>query len=214
MTSEVSICNMALSRNRVTQRIASLSDPNERARVCNLWYTQCRDELLSQFPWAFAMRNVALAELTDDPPPGWGYVYRYPTDCVRARMVTTEDGARRSVSTPLFEQSMLNLREFLPNPIPFQVMSDDSGRIIVTDLEDAYLWYTKKITDPNQFDPLFVSLLVWRLAVELGPALEADMSVIQAANRGYALAVTQAEAADLNEMVPDRRPDSQFVTVR
>lgn len=213
MTSEVSICNMALSRAGVNQTIASLSDQTTLADGCSLWYGQCRDEILRMYPWTFAMRSVALAAVAGDPPPGWLYHYRYPSDCLRIYAVMTTDGLRSTVGVATIE-TMLAVQQYIPRPVPFSLMSDDSGRLVVTDLEDAYVLYTKKITDPNQFDPLFISMLSWRITMELVVWLGAADRIAARAERGYAFAVSQAAAAVGNEQQPDIPQESPSIQVR
>lgn len=56
---EVSICNMALSRIGHTT-ISALSDANDAARQCNLHYEPSRDGLLRAHPWNFAMKRTRL----------------------------------------------------------------------------------------------------------------------------------------------------------
>lgn len=56
---EVSICNMALSRVGHTT-ITALSDANDAARQCNLHYEPSRDALLRSHPWNFAVKRTRL----------------------------------------------------------------------------------------------------------------------------------------------------------
>jgi len=59
LTTSVQICNLALAKVGVEgSGISSLSDSNENARKCNLFYEPCRDLIMSQHPWKFALKRV------------------------------------------------------------------------------------------------------------------------------------------------------------
>ena len=63
--SVVDICNVALTRIGSTQRITAITPPfntNEAAQ-CALFYPQCRDELLRDFPWPWASAYVELTQV-------------------------------------------------------------------------------------------------------------------------------------------------------
>lgn len=94
MASVVTICNMALGNIGITQTIENIDDNNERARVCKLYYEATRDQVIRAMSPNFAQTFVALAVVPGDPPPGWAYQYRYPTDCLYARQITDVNGSR------------------------------------------------------------------------------------------------------------------------
>lgn len=211
--SVVDICNMALARIGHSETIASLDERSKAAQSCTLFYDAARDFVLRDGVWNFATRAVQLAEVADATFPGWRYVYRYPTDCLQARQITTSAGTRLTwyETDPTRSDRLLR---WLPPRIPFEVSSDDAGRLILTDLEEAYLVYTARITDPNLFDSMFVSALSWYLAVELVMPLSVDERRAARAERNYALVLSQAEAANLNEAQPDPPAESPSITAR
>lgn len=59
---EYKICNYALGllgHEPITEaQFTTPPDTNTAARMCDLFYNQTRDELLSDFPWEFAMRQI------------------------------------------------------------------------------------------------------------------------------------------------------------
>lgn len=217
MTSEVSVCNMALGHIGVDQAIASLSPAsNVRERMCALYYEQARDECLQEFPWNFAHTFVALAEVDlDTVPPGWLYAYRYPTDCLRARVVTTEEGARMPLAW--WQPYVWDPTRWTPTRVTFQVQVDPetaSSRVILCDITEPYLLMTQRVEDPNAWSPLFVSALSYRLAAYLGPALRADSRLAANAYQMYVLQGSKAGAESLNESQPDAEEESPSVQVR
>jgi len=211
--SDVDICNMALGRIGHSETILSLSERSKAAQACARFYAASRDFVLRDFPWNFATRAVQLAEVTGGTYPGWQHVYRYPTDCLQARQVTTAAGTRLRWYETDPTRSDRILR-WLPPRIPFEVSSDASGRLILTDLEEAYLVYTARITDPNLFDSMFVSALAWHLAVELVMPLAVDERRAQRAERNYAIVLSQAAAVNANETARDPAPESGSITAR
>lgn len=219
MASEVAICNKALSRIGIDQLIESLNDPNSRARQCLLHYAETRDEVLEDFPWNFAQKVSALAVVSGVTVPGWQYVYRYPSDCLRAQVITDEGGARIPLLASFWTYDVWDYDNLFPqqNRIPFRVMADpatDGARIIVTDIPDAYMWYTQRVTSPNQFSTLFRSALSWRLAAEISLGVKADPRMHQNAMDKYAWSVSQGQAHSLNEERPDRMQSSPSITIR
>jgi hypothetical protein len=96
-------------------------------------------------------------------------------------------------------------------------MSDpvtDGARIIVTDMADAYLWFTKRVTDPNQFSALFRSALAWKIAPEIALLMRADARLAQNAGQMYRAEASLAQASSLNEEVHDPQPESPSIQAR
>jgi hypothetical protein len=214
MASEVEICNRALSRIGVSELIEDLLDPTVAANACNQHYASCRDEALEDFAWNFAQEVVPLALVSGVTVPGYAYVYRYPTNCLKARVVTDESGQRLPAQVC---RSDIWEFDYLTHRAAFRVMSDpvtDGARIIVTDMADAYLWFTKRVTDPNQFTALFRSALAWKIAPEIALLMRADARLSQNAAQQYRIEVSLAQASSLNEEVHDPQPESPSIQAR
>ena len=216
MASVIEICNRALGRIGIDQLIESLDDPNNRARNCKLQYEPCRDEVLEDFPFNFAQTSVALSLVADVEVPGWRYAYRYPNGAVKVHRVTDECGMRilrgsAYVTGDIWDYTLM------PAKMPFLVMADpttDGAKLILSDVEFAYAWYTLKVTDPSQFSPLFRSALSWRMAMELALSMKASTNLYNNAVNQYGWAVSQAQVGTLNESTPDREAQSEAVSAR
>lgn len=195
MPSVVSICNMALDRIGHAEPIGDLTDDSAGATVCARWYQLCRDEVLRAHRWGFARRTQVLALVEEDPDDEWGYSYRYPADCVLAR---------RFVSA---------LGDSDPNEQPFDISSDESGRLILCDVEDAELVYTARIEDPALFPEDFAAALAWKLAAEIAIPLARSIDVATNAAAQYRQALPRAIAANRNEQ-RGRPPTSGAFIVR
>lgn len=199
MASIVSICNLALT-NLGKDNINALSEPSAEARACNQFYDLVRDQLLQGYPWRFAGKTAALAQLTNDKPGAWGYAYQRPTDCLKVRWVRPEYSAT--------DPSPQSLQEEIGNPYEIE------GQTIYCNLSPAFLRYTYRLTDPTKYSPLFAEALGWHLAVRLAMPLTRDPKVrgdtFQLAMRMQAV----AETADANEVRETSDHDSELVTGR
>jgi hypothetical protein len=216
MASVIEICNRALGRIGIDQLIESLDDPNNRARNCKLQYEPCRDEVMQDFPWNFAQTCIALSLVADVEVPGWRYAYRYPANALKVHRVSDEAGIRIS-SVNGVSWEVCNYDMLLPIKTPFMVMADpvtDGGKLVVSDVEFAYAWYTTKVTDPSQFSPLFRSALGWRMAMELALSTKASVPLYNNASSQYGWAVSQAQVGSLNEEASDPEAQSGSVMAR
>lgn len=198
MSSDIEICNLALSRVAVTQAIASFTERSKEAEQCRVFYSHLREVVLQEFPWPFAESIVALADL-GNPAPGWAFRYRYPADCLKIRNIV-QPGFRRALSSDM--------------EIPYQIGYDAGGRVIHTDQPEAVCRFTFKVDDSTFFDPQFVEALAWRLAMDLALPLASKPDLQQFAAQQYQMALTLAEGSAFQESQSDPEPESEFVTVR
>ncbi|MBJ2290749.1 hypothetical protein JFT44_12465 [Pseudomonas sp. MF5691] len=198
MSSDVEICNMALSRVAHTQPIVSFTEKSKAAELCRVFYAPLRELVLQEFPWPFAESIVALASL-GSPAPGWAFRYRYPADCLKIRNIV-QPGFRRALSSDM--------------EIPYQIGYDAGGRVIHTDQPEAVCRFTFKVDDSTFFDPQFVEALAWRLAMDLALPLASKPDLQQFAAQQYQMALTLAEGSAFQESQSDPEPESEFVTVR
>lgn len=81
-TSVVEIANSALVKIGA-QRIITMADANERARVCNEQYDKVRRRLLASHPWGFATKRLALSAEVTAPEFDWAASFALPSDCLR-----------------------------------------------------------------------------------------------------------------------------------
>lgn len=215
--SETDIANLALGRLGVGQAIASLSEASTPARLCNRFYTHCRQEVLRAHPWGFASRTVSIAQVSGQSYPGWAYVYQYPDDGLMVWAIADISGIRQissalTSSDPYCRQSCEQLRRHYPFKL---ALNDDlASRVILSDIPSAYAYYTHDVDVTGAYPPDFVSVFAWRLAMEVGGPLEAKAALVERANQQYWLWLSQATAADKNEQRDDVVPDSPSVACR
>jgi len=128
------------------QTVTALTDDSDRARALNAIYADSRDQVLSDFPWAFAVTRATLAQIAGSPVWGFTRWYQLPTDTIRV-LETQEPTA------------------------PWRREADR----ILTDLSSMAIKYIARITDPVKFSPGFVRALVaylkWRLPITITGSL-------------------------------------------
>lgn len=163
MSSEVDICNLALSHIGDTANIASINPPEEsvQAEHCARFYPIARDTLLEMHTWGFATRSISLA-LLDLTAREWLYVYQRPVNALRLISVLASEENDESIQA--FQEETIN-----------------GTPVILTNQEDAVLRYTVLVTDTTKFSPLFVTTLSWFLASMLaGPIIKGDTGAAEA----------------------------------
>jgi hypothetical protein len=197
MSSVVAICNQAIGRLRGKQ-IAALTDDTVEANACSTYYEASRDLVLADFPWNFASKSVAIAQLSEEPIE-WAFAYTYPADALTIRKLMASS----------------NLRHYTdPTEWEIGLLSDDT-KAILTNLDVAYAKYTKKVTNVNQFSTHFITALGWYLASEIAiPIAGVGKGRVLAdrALQGYMNAIKAAYAVNANE--GDEGPPRDPETIR
>lgn len=197
MASIVTIWNMALSRVGVNASIESPDERSVNAETCRAHWDQARDYALEDFPWSFARRRVALADL-GTPPSTWAYSYAYPTDCLFA-MALVLPGVR----VPRWDQRP-----------PFEIGFDGTQTVIYTDLEQAELIYTARVEDPNRYGALFMDVAGWALAELIAIPLSSKPELADTAKKGYERAKSKAAAKNLSEAQDGPEPECELLAAR
>ena len=188
-TTDVDICNRALSRLGTRATISALDENSTEARTAFIWYAATRDTLLRAHDWNFARRRVVLAE-QGTAPTGWTFRYALPTDCIR----------------------LLRLASANPDsgPARFEVAGDATSRFVLCDEPAAEAVYTARVDDPNLYDAGFASALVDQLAAHIAyPITQKTETAVRLAQLAR-VALADAMAADVNEAAAaagDRMPD-------
>jgi len=201
MSSDVFICNLALG-NIGKGTINDLGERSTEARECSRFFTHTRDLLLQAYPWRWAGKTAALAEIANDKDGLWSHAYRKPTDCLKVRIV------RPPFDAALPMPSLLNGEQQLGWPYELE------GTSLYCDLSPALLHYTWRVTDPTRFPPMFIEAFGWHLAVRLAMPLTKDPKVRADAFKMAVSMQGAAEAADANEQRETSDHESELVQAR
>lgn len=201
MSSKVEIVNIAISHLGTGKSISNIeTEKSEEANTARLFYDTAINKVLEDFAWPFATRIAALGLVETEPNSEWYYSYRYPTDCLTVRRVVSGERTDNQDSAA-----------------PYRIVSDDAGRLIWTDEQDAQIEYTAKITSPHMFTASFVLAASYLLASLMAPRLtKGDQFGIQKTNlQMYEYALGQARSNAMNEGRPDNDTgESGFTRVR
>lgn len=184
MASETDIYNLALSH---LGDVADVSDPDEQsmqAQHCRRFYPIARDAALEMGDWDFATRRISPALVDSPPPSSYLYAYALPASCLKARAV--------------FDVAFgeINTQDFIIESI------DDGTRILYTNLAEATLRYTVKVTDTTRFSPLFLDALGFLLASYLaGPIIKGQEGIAagRAAYTTFTAQIINAKSSVANQ---------------
>lgn len=217
MTSEVEICNMALTNIRAGS-INSLNEGSLQAQVCKLKYNILRDRCLRELPWQFNRKLRALSPVTTEVF-NWAYAYQYPVDCLKIhRLVGAYEeipNGSNDVASRLLDSRVMSLKD-LRRQIPYEVFNFNDDKTIGSDQPELRIDFSAKVTDPNLFSDDFIIALSYLISsevaipivgAELGRALRNDSLQL------YKQYMASAIATDQNDQyfTPG---ESDFVTVR
>jgi hypothetical protein len=133
----------------------------------------------------------------------WQYAYSKPSDALRILQVIPSDAT--DDNNNLLWSS--DLDGYVPSGSyttqPFKVeLYSDGNEVIYTDQSIALLRYTKRVTDPSKFSPLFTLTLSYHLASMLaGPVLKGDAAIAVNAKMLQAMAywLAKASISDANQ---------------
>ena len=146
-SSNVEICNMALSHLRGNQLTSLENDDSNEADLCRANFASARDATLEDRDWSFASHRRTLTPLasTDQRYPEFldGNAFLLPGECIIVRQA----GAQYDFKDNLFWE----LQE----------------RIIIANCDILYTRYTKRVTDVSLYSPGFDQAFAARLAMDI-----------------------------------------------
>jgi hypothetical protein len=144
MSSNVAIANNALLELGA-DRITSLDQDTEPARIVKHVFDQERDGLLEEHPWNFALARAELALLGEDPEYGFEHAFQLPADCLRILDL---------------ENAGVNYRV-------------EAGKLLC-DQGQAKVRYIRRVTSPRDMPPTFRAALSARIAAKIVTKLTAS----------------------------------------
>lgn len=196
MASVVDICNLALARLGDDATVASIDPPEGSAQAEHCWrfYPIARDSLLEMHDWKFATRRALLAELTVESF-NWAFAYAEPAELIRLISVLPTTASSDDESAQFDAEA-----------------GADGEPVIYTDVANATLRYTARVTDTTKFSPLFTDALAWLLASHIaGPVLKGDAgaAAAKASYQNFRMVLALATVSDANQrkVKPTHKPD-------
>lgn len=185
-TSVVEICNLALQKLGA-ERITDIDEDSPNARECNACYERLRDRELRRHPWTFAKTRAQPAPSANSPLFDYTYAFPLPSDCLRV----------------LKPEGRVNLDWKI-----------ESKSILTNDGASIDLSYIRRVTDPNDFDDLFVDALASAMALQMCERITQSNSKKADARADYKTAVNDAKAVNAIEQIPADEPDDEWLVAR
>lgn len=196
MSSDVDICNLALSHLGDEAEVSAIAPPDgsPQAAQCGRFYPMARDVLLEAHPWTFATKRVALAEVTNTLPDDWTYAYALPSTCLRP-LAALYPG----LPAQLFGESDDGSHPYIVET------AEDGGLVLFTNLQTATLRYIDRVEDTAKFTPGFTAALSRLLASYLaGPILKGREGRAEAQNQLKLFEFEYRKAAAANANIGKR----------
>jgi hypothetical protein len=178
--SEVDICKLAQAKIGNTAFFNSFNDNTTEALVCSVEYPQVRDVTFELAKPQFAVKRVQpglLAEVRT----GWLYTYALAADYITLLGFTSELG--RFIPWDMREE------------YDIEMASDDSGRVLLTNVESAEILYVRRVTDVTKWPALFTQAVVMGLAASLALSLKKDVNLAASLAESYDHAVGQSHGS-------------------
>ncbi len=187
ITSKTDICNLALDllSAGTVRDIENPTDPTEE--IMARWYDQSRRKVLREHPWNFATKRAALSASETPPPFGYSAQYPVPADFVRLLLINYTDNE-------------------MDTPAPSTLYKLE-GRNILTGsgIADGGVLNIKYVYDfetVSQFDPMFIDLLAYEIAVSVAYKISQSNTNIERIAQLHKTRAAMAKAIDGQESPP------------
>lgn len=190
--SQTEIVNLALTRLG-QDRVISINDDVEAARVMRSLWDFTRDAVLAGYPWKFAIKRTSLPALAAAPEYGWARQFTVPEECMRLVQV----GDDYVFYTGLLETFQL-----------------EGGVIMTNEAAPMRLRYVERVTNVGLWPVLFGRVVALQLAIDACEKLTTSSAKQGALNEAYALAVAQARKQSAIERPPQRVDHSDWLNAR
>lgn len=198
MASQIDIVNRAITKLGGA-RITSMNDNNKQARVMTaLWDTVRQAELRKRF-WSFALVRTTLPALATTPAWGFSFAYQLPPDFLRIVQVNDY----------FVDPNLLDYRNMDDSPYAIE-----GGNILTDFPAPLKIRYVADVTNPGDFDPLFVEAFASKLAYEGCEDLTQSNTKKDTAAKDYVAAVRDAAMTNAIEKPPQGFADDSWMLVR
>lgn len=185
MASVVDICNRALDKLGQSP-ITSLSDGNKAANLCDRTWPIVRDRLLRSYAWNFAVKRQITAPDTETPAWGFNYQHSLPSDCLK----------------------FIEILDHRTDEYEIE------GGKILTDSDTLRIRYIRQVTDPNQYDTLFISLASTLMAFEMCESLTQSNTKKQLLADEFEQNSRQARSVDAMENPVQQFEEDSWIEAR
>ena len=175
---EITISNLALAKLGQSP-ITNLLEPETRQEeLCKQWYDICRRSAINDADWSFARARARISSSAPELPEpevifDFGYALWLPADAMRILSVW-RSGDR---SAP-------------------DIRWERQGNYILSDYAELNIIYSRDVTNPVMFSPLFVDALATKMAFEMSVAITQNQKLKEALWAEYTTKIQQATTMD------------------
>lgn len=191
VNSPVGVCNLALSHLR-QRRIQSITSPtSETEAELALWYPVTRRALLREYVWRFAKARTLITRV-GTPAFDWASEYKLPVNFIRLLSV---GGDNERYQTDRYDMEGTSLLTKGTEP-------------------SIKLRYIKDVEAVTEWDPLFVVLMSYRLAVKIAYQFTLKQGLMDRIEKQGAIEEAKAATVNSQERPPIRIEKSHYLRAR
>lgn len=172
------ICNLSLSDLGAKKLTDFDTDTSVEGVRCRLHYDFMRRALLRSHYWPFACHRKALTPDTNSPDFEFDNQFVLPDDF-------------------LFLRSLFDDRDLANRQTVYSYAIE--GKLLLSNEAEANIRYTRNITDPNLFDPLFIQVFAKQLSIKLVMPLSQDVKLKESLKDDLARLMPKVRALDRQE---------------
>lgn len=191
-SSQVQVVNLALTALG-QDRVISIDDDVEIARVIRSIWDLTLDCVLADHPWKFAVLRTTLPSIASAPAFGWSLQYALPEACLRLVQVG-DDWVFYTGEFPSFEL--------------------ESGKILTDLAAPLRVRYVQRVTNVGLWPPLFARAVAMRLAADACEKLTNSTAKGEKAEAEYAIAIKMAKRQSAIERPPQREVPGDWLGSR
>lgn len=200
INSNTDICNLALDllSAGTVQDIENPTSATEE--LLARWYGQSRRKVLREHPWNFAIKRQILSPSSTAPAFGYSKAFPVPSDFIRIVYVATD---------------LVSDGDVVLSPENYQV---EGNNLLISntfgDASQLKLVYVSDFKTVSQFDPMFIDLLAYEIAISIAYKVTESNTNIQRVTELHKQRAALAKAIDGQERPPVRVERSRSKHVR
>jgi len=193
--SKIQIYNIALNILGITTPLENSAIDDNRTILLNNYYELAKDYVLKDFDWNFAstFRELSKAQI-DENYTKYKNCFTYPNNCLSAR--------------DIFEKNTYILSEFKVTSLK------DGKKIILCNLENPVLRYTRRIEKEVYFTSEFAMALAYYLASLTSNALCGSSQKAELANEKYRKILARAKVLNATEGLDFTQKENTYLDSR
>jgi len=203
MASQIDIINWGL-RAIAEQPINALDEGSEPADIMSDLNDITLEAEIRDFPYTWAQRTVELAEIEDETPPDYGYVYQLPADYLSmVELIDLTTGATVYYWDNVYTFTNVRSQQW-------EIREDK----LYINASAITIKYTVLETDTAKWDTTFARAFAYRLAMDAGPSITEKMDMVERVERLYVREISKARAHSKSERRRQSRLSEDYLNIR